>query len=70
MGKIMLKQLKEALTRLHRNETGAMSVEKVLILAVIALPILIILYLFKERVKEWFYGQEEQLKDPGTGNLP
>jgi len=43
---------------------------KVLILAVIALPILIILYLFKQRITEWFFGQEQQLSDPGAGNLP
>jgi Flp pilus assembly pilin Flp len=66
----MFKQLKKTLTRLHSDDTGAMSVEKVLILAVIALPILIILYLFKQRIVTWFTGQADQLQDPGTGNLP
>ena len=66
----MFKHLQKALKRLHSDETGAMSVEKVLILALIALPILIVLFLFREKIMEWFNGQEQQLKDPGTGNLP
>ena len=55
------------LTRLHRNESGAMSVEKILILALIALPIIIILIAFKGTIVTWFSGQKDQLQDPGTG---
>ena len=60
---MMLKQLKKTLTRLHSDDTGAMSVEKVLILAVIALPILIILYLFKTKIVGWFTTQSGKLDD-------
>jgi hypothetical protein len=44
-----------------------MSVEKILILALIALPILIILIAFKGTIIGWFSGQQSQLQDPGTG---
>jgi len=62
----MREKIKSLLTRLHQDDSGAMSVEKILILALIALPILIVLYLFKTKILEWFKGQEDQLKDPGT----
>jgi Flp pilus assembly pilin Flp len=52
-------------SRLHRNESGAMSVEKILILALIALPIIIILIAFKGTIVGWFSGQQSQLQDPG-----
>ena len=57
----MLVTLKKFLTALHRDERGAMSVEKILILGVIALPILIILYLFKNKIVAYFNTQAEQL---------
>jgi Flp pilus assembly pilin Flp len=53
--------------RLHENESGAMSVEKILILALIALPIIIILVAFKGTIATWFSGQKDQLQDPGQG---
>jgi len=57
----MLKLIKNRLLALHHDDRGAMSVEKVLILAVIALPILIVLFLFKNRIIEYFNGQASQL---------
>jgi Flp pilus assembly pilin Flp len=67
----MFKQLKKLLARIHRDETGAMSVEKVLILAVIALPILIMIWMFwSNKLKPWFQGQADQLQDPGPGQTP
>jgi Flp pilus assembly pilin Flp len=66
----MLNKLQAALKKLHRDEAGAMSVEKVLILGVIALPILILVYLFVfKKAIPWFQGQQSQLDDPGTQNL-
>jgi Flp pilus assembly pilin Flp len=61
----MLKTIKRHLLRLHRDERGAMSVEKVLILAVIALPILVVLYLFRQTIEGWFNDQSAKL-----GNTP
>ena len=39
-----------------------MSVEKILILALIAVPILIILLLFRQTIVSWFQDQSGQLK--------
>lgn len=57
----MLGKIKKALLALHRDDRGAMSVEKILILAVIALPILIVLYLFRTKIVEWFNTNSNQL---------
>jgi Flp pilus assembly pilin Flp len=57
----MFAKIKNLMVALHRDERGAMSVEKILILGVIALPILIILYLFKNKIVEYFNGQASQL---------
>ena len=57
----MVKKLKEQLTALHRDDRGAMSVEKVLILAIIALPILIVLYTFRGKIVIWFQNREKEL---------
>jgi Flp pilus assembly pilin Flp len=55
-------------SRLHRNESGAMSVEKILILALIALPIIIILIAFKGVITGWFSTQQTTLQqDAPTG---
>jgi len=66
----MMSQLRSLARRLHRDTAGAMSVEKVLILALIALPILILLMLFRSKIVEWFRGQSSQLQDPGTTAAP
>ncbi len=60
----MLKALKKHLLAIHQDQRGAMSVEKVLILAIIALPILIILYAFRKTIVEWFQGQAGQIPGP------
>ena len=62
----MIARFKRGLAALHEDDSGAMSVEKILILALIALPIIIVLLLFKDKLKEWFKGQSDQLK-PDTG---
>lgn len=55
------KQITALLKRLDRDEGGAMSVEKILILAVIALPILIILLAFRHTISDWFTTQSGTL---------
>ena len=57
----MLKKMKNYFLSIHRDERGAMSVEKVLIIAVIALPILIVLAIFKTKIIGWFRTQETDL---------
>ena len=58
----MMSTLRRFAARLHRDTTGAMSVEKILILALIALPILIVLLLFRRAIVEWFEDQSSQLQ--------
>jgi Flp pilus assembly pilin Flp len=59
----MLKKLRSHLLAMHRDDRGAMSVEKVLILAVIALPILIVLYGFRQTIVSWFEEKRDKLKN-------
>ena len=59
----MLTKIKQRLAALHRDERGAMSVEKVLILAIIALPILIVLYGFRQTIVGWFQNNAGKIKD-------
>jgi Flp pilus assembly pilin Flp len=58
---VMLKQLKSGLMKLHRDERGAMSVEKILILAIIALPILVVLFVFRKTIVGWFNNETGKL---------
>jgi Flp pilus assembly pilin Flp len=59
----MLEKLKRHLQAMHRDDRGAMSVEKVLILAIIALPILIVLFAFRKTIVEWFNTNANQLNN-------
>ena len=59
----MINGLKNRLLALHRDERGAMSVEKVLILAIIALPILIVLFAFRKTIVGWFETNANQLNN-------
>jgi Flp pilus assembly pilin Flp len=56
------RQIKKSLHALHDDTSGAMSVEKILILALIAVPILIVLLLFRQTIVNWFNGQSGQLQ--------
>lgn len=57
----MMSHLRRFAGRLHRDTTGAMSVEKILILALIALPILIVLLLFRKTIVDWFNTESGKL---------
>ena len=57
----MMSHLRRFAGRLHRDTTGAMSVEKILILALIALPILIVLLVFRKTIVEWFNTESSKL---------
>ena len=61
-GVFMIERIKHGLRALHEDEAGAMSVEKILILALIAVPILIVLLLFRKTIIDWFTEQSGQLK--------
>jgi Flp pilus assembly pilin Flp len=65
---LMFDRLRYLLTRFHKDDTGAMSVEAILIVALISIPILILLYLFKGVIVGWFTKQQSDLQnDVGNG---
>lgn len=46
------------LRRVHENEEGTVSLETVLVVCAIALPVLIFLYKFVwPKLQDWFWGQ-------------
>lgn len=57
----MFKRTQKFLTQLHRDDAGKMSVEMILLLALIALPIIIILAIFRDKIKGWFSTQSSAL---------
>jgi len=58
-----LKQMKSLASRLYRDEQGAETIEKLLILGAIVLPILIALVLFRNQISEWVGGRFEEVTD-------
>ncbi len=65
----MVQKIKNFCQRLHQDTSGAMSVEMILLVALIALPIVILLFLFRAQLVTWFKGQASQVNDPGTQSL-
>jgi len=51
------------LKRLHNDTSGKMSVEMILLLGLIALPIVIILALFRGKIVGWFNTQNSALQE-------
>jgi Flp pilus assembly pilin Flp len=47
------KHARRTLARLHRDERGAEGLEKLLIIGAIALPLLFVLIMFRERLIDW-----------------
>ncbi len=58
----MVGRMKKLLGRLHRDDAGAMSIEKVLLIVLIALPIVIVLAVFRETILTWFKGKSDKLE--------
>lgn len=56
--------LRDLLKRIHNNEDGAVSLETILLIGAIALPILIFLLKFGwPRIRDYFYEGLEDLED-------
>lgn len=58
----MVKWIGQKLRALHEDTSGAMSVEKVMIVALISLPIVIALWLFRQTLVGWFNDQKNNLQ--------
>jgi Flp pilus assembly pilin Flp len=57
----MIARLRGLARKLNDDTSGAMSVEKIMILGLIAVPILIVLLLFRKTIVGWFNTQSGQL---------
>jgi Flp pilus assembly pilin Flp len=57
----MLQRVKRLWNQFHKDERGAMSVEMILILAVIGIPVLILLYIFAKKIIGWFNQADQDL---------
>ena len=58
---MMVSKLKQHLLKVHRDERGAMSAEMLLIVAAIAIPIIILLAVFRNKIIGWFSDQDTKL---------
>lgn len=56
-------ELKRALARIHRDERGDEGVNKVLIIAMIVIPLVIVLIWFGDEIVTFFKGQWDALQD-------
>jgi len=72
----MIRRVWESLKRLERDETGAQGLEILLIVAAVVLPLLGLLIIFRNEIREWVVaiwekarGEAEQNEDDFFGNL-
>ena len=68
-----LKALSNRLAALHRDEQGDEGVNKILIIALIAIPLVIILLVFGKKIAEWFSEAWDNLsgnKNTGGFDVP
>jgi len=61
-----MNRLIQQLKRLHRDERGAEGLEKLLIIAAVALPLLGLLIFFRDTIMEWVGGKAEDVIGKGV----
>jgi Flp pilus assembly pilin Flp len=59
----MVKRIVSTLKKLHRDERGAEGLEKLLIVAAIVLPLLGLLIIFRNEIRDWVVGLWKGAKD-------
>lgn len=59
----MTQRIGRSIRHFWQNEQGAEGLEKLLILALIVLPLLAVLIFFAEDIKEWMTGKWDDVKD-------
>ena len=62
--------LRETLLRLHRDDRGAEALEKLLIVAVVVLPLLGALIYFRDQINSWVGGEWTDVVNEGGNDLP
>ena len=72
----MIRGLWDRLKQLERDETGAQGLEVLLIIAAVVLPLLGLLIVFRNEIREWVVGiwgkargEAEESEDDFFGNL-
>lgn len=55
--KASVKSIVDLVGRIHRSEQGAEGLEKLLIIAVIVLPLLGVLIVFRQKISDWASSQ-------------
>lgn len=55
-------RMRSWLRKMHRDTRGAMAVEKILIIALIALPIILVLIAFRDKLIGWFNDKSNDLQ--------
>ncbi|MBI1337278.1 MAG: hypothetical protein GC164_09995 [Phycisphaera sp.] len=58
----MLRRSRKAVNAFIENDHGKMSVEMILLLAVIALPIIIALIAFRDKIGKWFGARDKEIE--------
>lgn len=66
----MGKSIWKTLRALHHDEQGADMVEYILIIAAISLPMIGILYWFRNDISQWAKGVWENIKGGGSATDP
>jgi Flp pilus assembly pilin Flp len=64
-----LNQGRQWLRAIHENESGAMAVEKILLIALISLPLVIGLYVFRGVISGWFSTQSSLLQTDSSSSV-
>lgn len=59
----MIRAALESMRRLHRDEAGSQGLEQLLILAAIVLPLLGILIVFRNELREWVVKAWKDVRD-------
>ena len=65
-----LTALRDTVTRLHRDDRGAEGLEKLLIVAVVVLPLLGVLIFFRDAINDWVNNSWDDVVTPGEAVLP
>jgi Flp pilus assembly pilin Flp len=65
-----MRKIWNALKRLHRDEGGAEGLEKLLIIAVVVLPLLIALVWFRDDIGQWVSDLWNSLKGQAQQPVP
>jgi len=64
----MIRRVWESLKRLERDETGAQGLEILLIVAAVVLPLLGLLIIFRNEIRDWVVGIWEKARGEAESN--